>query len=80
MKLNDRVAAVGVGYSTTGRKTGLTSWQLAIQASKAAMADAGLSPDDIDGVSLLWGVAGTGPEVSTRSTRWTSDICWESKG
>ena len=62
MKLNDRVAAVGVGYSTTGRKTGLTSWQLAIQASKAAMADAGLSPDDIDGVSLLWGVAGPEPD------------------
>ncbi len=61
MKLNDRVAAVGVGYSTTGRKTGLTSWQLAIQASKAAMEDAGLTPADIDGVSLLWGVAGPAP-------------------
>jgi acetyl-CoA acetyltransferase len=61
MKLNDKVAAVGVGYSTTGRRTGLTSWQLAIQAATAAMDDAGLGPGDIDGISLLWGVAGPAP-------------------
>ncbi|MGE0794398.1 MAG: thiolase family protein [Acidimicrobiia bacterium] len=58
---HDDVAAVGVGYSTTGRKTGLTSWQLAIQAAKAAMDDAGIGPADIDGISLLWGVAGPAP-------------------
>ena len=58
MKGTDRVAAVGVGYSTTGRRTGLTSWQLAIQAAKAAMADAGMGPQDMDGVALLWGAAG----------------------
>jgi acetyl-CoA acetyltransferase len=62
MRTNDEVAAVGVGYSTTGRKTGLTSWQLALQAAKAAMDDAGLGPDDIDGISLLWGVAGPAPD------------------
>ncbi|MGX7677480.1 thiolase family protein [Jatrophihabitans sp. DSM 45814] len=62
MKGTDRVAAVGVGYSTTGRRTGLTSWQLAIQASKAAMADAGMTPKDMDGVALLWGVAGPAPD------------------
>ena len=61
MKVTDRVAAVGVGYSTTGRRTGLTSWQLAIQACKAAMDDAGMTPADIDGVALLWGVAGPEP-------------------
>jgi acetyl-CoA acetyltransferase len=61
MKVNEHVAAVGVGYSTTGRKTGLTSWQLAIQAATAAMDDAGLGPGDIDGISLLWGVAGPAP-------------------
>jgi len=58
VKGTDRVAAVGVGYSTTGRRTGLTSWQLAIQAAKAAMADAGMGPQDMDGVALLWGAAG----------------------
>jgi acetyl-CoA acetyltransferase len=62
MKGADRVAAVGVGYSKTGRRTGLTSWQLAIQAAKAALADAGMTPQDLDGVALLWGVAGPAPE------------------
>src|SRR5690606_31911801 len=62
MKGNDRVAAVGVGYSTTGRRTGLTSWQLAIQAATAALADAGMTAKDLDGVALLWGVAGPAPE------------------
>jgi acetyl-CoA acetyltransferase len=61
MKLNERVAAVGVGYSTTGRNTGLSSWQLGIQAAKAALADAGMTPSDLDGVTLLWGVAGPAP-------------------
>ena len=62
MKGTERVAAVGVGYSTTGRRTGLTSWQLALQAAQAAMADAGMTPQDMDGVALLWGVAGPEPE------------------
>jgi acetyl-CoA acetyltransferase len=61
MRPAERVAAVGVGYSKTGRRTGLTSWQLAIQAAKAALDDAGLTPGDIDGISLLWGVAGPAP-------------------
>jgi acetyl-CoA acetyltransferase len=57
----NRIAVIGVGYSTTGRRTGLTSRQLATQAAKAAFADAGLTPKDIDGVSLLWNVAGAEP-------------------
>jgi len=61
MKTNEKVAAVGVGYSTTGRRAGLTSWELGIQATMAALADAGMSPGDIDGVTLLWGVAGPAP-------------------
>jgi acetyl-CoA acetyltransferase len=61
MKTND-VAAVGVGYSTTGRRTGLTSFELARQATTSALADAGMTTADIDGVTLLWGVAGPAPE------------------
>jgi acetyl-CoA acetyltransferase len=45
-----RVAVVGVGYSTTGRDTGLSLDALTAQACTAAMADAGLRPADIDGV------------------------------
>jgi acetyl-CoA acetyltransferase len=61
MSRDQRVAAVGVGYSTTGRRTGLTSRQLAVQAGKAAMADAGMKPSDIDGSTMLWAVAGDPP-------------------
>ena len=55
------VAAVGVGYSTTGRTTGLSSFELARQATMAALDDAGMTRDDLDGVTLLWGVAGPAP-------------------
>ena len=61
MRREPRVAAVGVGYSTTGRDTGLGSRQLAIQAAKAALTDAGMTPADLDGVAVLWGVAGPAP-------------------
>jgi acetyl-CoA acetyltransferase len=61
MAREQRVAAVGVGYSTTGRRTGLTSRQLGVQAAKAAMADAGVQPSDIDGSTMLWLVAGAPP-------------------
>jgi acetyl-CoA acetyltransferase len=53
-----RVAAVGVGYSTQGRQLGLSSRELALQASVAAIADAGLAPRAIDGCALLWGFNG----------------------
>ncbi len=47
-----RVAIVGVGYSTVGRDTGLSLDALTAQASVAAMADAGVTPRDIDGVAV----------------------------
>jgi len=50
MAKQQRVAVVGVGYSTVARRSGLTLEQLTAQASVAAMADAGLRPTDIDGV------------------------------
>ncbi len=62
MANRNRVAIVGVGYSTTGRNTGLTSRQLALQAGLAALDDAGMTPDDVDGVSMCWSVAGPAPE------------------
>jgi len=61
MRTNQRVAAVGVGYSATGRRLGFTSRQLAVQAATAALADAGLQPTDVDGSTMLWGVAGAAP-------------------
>lgn len=61
MSKRDRVAAIGVGYSTTGRRTGLTRRQLVAQAAVKAMQDCGITADQIDGVVLHAGVAGAEP-------------------
>ncbi|MDD2858333.1 MAG: hypothetical protein PHU75_06595, partial [Candidatus Nanopelagicales bacterium] len=50
MAVQPRVAIVGYGYSTVGRNTGLSLDELTAQACKAAIADAGLTMQDIDGV------------------------------
>jgi acetyl-CoA acetyltransferase len=47
-----KVAIVGVGYSTVGRRTGLSLAQLSVQASAAALADAGLKGSDVDGIAV----------------------------
>jgi len=50
-----RVAVVGVGYSTVGRKTTLTWQDLVIEAVSAALDDSGLRPADIDGMTTMGG-------------------------
>jgi acetyl-CoA acetyltransferase len=50
VRTRQRVAIVGVGYSTVGRNTGLTLDTLTAQASVAAMTEAGVTPKDIDGI------------------------------
>src|SRR5882757_2332792 len=46
------VALVGAGYSVVGRKTGLSIRELTAQSATAALADAGLHPSDVDGLSI----------------------------
>jgi acetyl-CoA acetyltransferase len=47
-------AVTGVGYSTDlGRDTGRTEGELAVQACRAAISDAGLDPSAIDGLSMF---------------------------
>jgi acetyl-CoA acetyltransferase len=48
-----RVAVVGLGYSQVGRKSGLSMDQHVIQATKAALADSGLTVHDIDGIACV---------------------------
>lgn len=47
--INNRYAIVGVGESARSRKSGTTPLHLALDASRAAIADAGLKATDIDG-------------------------------
>lgn len=51
--MNGKVAVTGIGYSQIGRNTGRTEGQLAIEACRAAIADAGLSRSDIDGLTMF---------------------------
>ena len=48
-----RPAIVGIGETRLGRIPGRTALQLQAEAARAAIADAGLSFDDIDGVVAL---------------------------
>lgn len=56
----DDVVIGGVGRSTVGRKLGRSDLSLTIDAATAAIADAGLTPADIDGVATYPGF-GVGP-------------------
>jgi len=46
----DRTAIVGIGQTEFSKASGRSELQLAAEASKAALADAGLTPADIDGM------------------------------
>lgn len=43
----------GLGISEIGRRTGYSALTLTLQSSRKAIADAGLTPDDIDGIATL---------------------------
>ncbi|HEV7861779.1 MAG TPA: thiolase family protein, partial [Acidimicrobiia bacterium] len=50
--LQDKVVVAGVGYSQIARSTGRSEGSLAVVASKAALDDAGLTVDDLDGIAM----------------------------
>ena len=43
----------GIGISRVGRRTGRSGLELTVEAARDAIADAGLTPDDIDGVTTV---------------------------
>ncbi len=49
--LRDRAAIAGVGYTEFSKNSGVSTLTLALRAITAALADAGLSPADLDGVA-----------------------------
>jgi acetyl-CoA acetyltransferase len=56
-KFETHVAITGVGQSAVGRRLGRTGIDLTVEAALAALADAGLSPADLDGVASFPGEA-----------------------
>jgi acetyl-CoA acetyltransferase len=70
----NKVAIVGVGQSAFGRKLDRPTGALAVDAALAAIADAGLTLGDIDGLSTFPESAGPGvgpePGVSAAPVSW----------
>lgn len=71
----NNVAIVGVGYSEIGRRLERPLGLLAVDAARAAVADAGLTLADIDGVSTFpmfpsGNTGETGEGISTVGTSW----------
>jgi acetyl-CoA acetyltransferase len=59
--LGGRAVITGIGTSAVGRRLGRSGFDLTVEACLRAIADAGLSPDDIDGVATYPGSADFGP-------------------
>lgn len=59
-RFEHRVVLSGVGRSALGRRLMVDPLSLTVDAALAAIADAGLRPDDIDGLSTYPGPAGMG--------------------
>jgi len=49
--IRGKASIVGVGQTDFGKALEPTAWELALEASFAAIADAGLAPEDIDGMA-----------------------------
>ena len=51
--LEQGAAITGAGMSPIGRRTGVAGIELTTAAGRAAIADAGLRPSDIDGITSM---------------------------
>ncbi|WP_040699735.1 thiolase C-terminal domain-containing protein [Nocardia vinacea] len=60
-KFEDKVALTGIGMSDLGRRLMADPLSLTVQACRAAVEDAGLRLEDIDGLSTYPGAGGFGP-------------------
>ncbi len=56
-----KAAITGIGRSEVGRRLGRDPWEYTVVAAKAAIANAGLEPGDIDGISSYPGAIGPTP-------------------
>lgn len=67
-KFEDKAAFTGIGMSRIGRRMGIPSLVLTVEACKAAIEDAGLRASDIDGLCAYPGSTGI-PGISTGGVR-----------
>jgi acetyl-CoA acetyltransferase len=67
--LTDTTIISGIGQSAIGRRLGRDGLELTAEACEAAVADAGLTLDDIDGLTTYPGASQAGPGFSGASLR-----------
>src|SRR5262249_10895335 len=84
-RLERRAILSGVGQSAIGRRLFRTDLDLTCEAALAAIADAGLTPDDIDGIAAYPGpIAGppgfAGPGVYDLQDSLGIDLRWHLSG
>ncbi|WP_293771279.1 OB-fold domain-containing protein [Sporichthya sp.] len=72
-RFEDAVALTGVGTSAVGRRLGRSELSLTIEACRAAVADAGLTFDDIDGLAAWPGSTGM-PGIGSGGVRAVDQI------
>ena len=65
------VAVVGVGVTPQEKRSERNSLQVALDAAKLALADAGLSHTDVDGIAARWPGPG-GTELAPGSADWST--------
>ncbi|MDP3138628.1 MAG: lipid-transfer protein [Burkholderiaceae bacterium] len=71
-------AIVGIGQTRFSRDSGRTEWQLALEAIQAALADAGLSADSVDGL-IRYSYDNVSPAMVVRAlgipdVRWYGEV------
>src|SRR5512143_2465726 len=65
--LKDKTAIVGVGYTAQGKVPGRSALSFHVEAARNAIVDAGLKPQDVDGILIqptLGGASVTAPLVA----------------
>lgn len=76
--ISGQVAIVGVGESDHSRASGRTTEEIVAQAVQRALADASLTPSDIDGIMYLPGLGGQFDEHAFHRHFGTSHEMWVS--
>ena len=66
--LERRAVISGIGQSQIGRRLGRSDLDLTVEAALAAMADAGLQRDDIDGLATYPGMGSGTPGFAGPTT------------
>lgn len=75
--LRDKAAIVGIGQTEFSKNSGRSEMQLACEAVKAALDDAGLSPSDVDGMTTF--TLDTNDEIEVAANVGIGDLTFFSR-